>query len=43
MGELTPPPAISLIWLAPSLNCSRARNRTSSGLSAMAAMPSASE
>jgi hypothetical protein len=24
-GELTPPPAISLIWLAPCLNCSRSR------------------
>ena len=42
-GELTPPPAISLIWLAPCRSCSRARSRTSSGLSAMAAMPSSSE
>ena len=37
------PPAISLIWLAPCRNCSLARSRTSSGLSAMAATPMASD
>jgi len=32
--EETPPPAVSLIWEAPCMSCSRTRRRTSSGLSA---------
>ena len=34
-GEDTPPPAVSLICDAPCISCSRARVRTSSGLSAI--------
>jgi len=38
----TPPPAMILIWLAPSINCSRTRRRTSASPSAMAEMPACS-
>jgi len=38
-GEETPPPAVSLIWLAPRISCSRTRTRSSSGVSAMALSP----
>ena len=38
-GEATPPPAVSLICEAPSMSCSRARIRTSSGLSAIMLPP----
>jgi hypothetical protein len=33
-GDATPPPAVNLICVAPCMSCSRARSRTSSGLSA---------
>ena len=38
-GDATPPPAVSLICVAPSMSCSRTRTRTSSGLSATMAAP----
>jgi hypothetical protein len=41
-GEATPPPAVSLIWLAPSISCSRTRWRIMSGLSTIIAPPSSS-
>ena len=41
-GDATPPPAVSLICVAPSMSCSRTRTRTSSGLSATMAAPSCS-
>ena len=38
-GDDTPPPAVSLTCEAPCISCSRARTRTSSGLSATMAPP----
>ena len=37
--DATPPPAISLIWLAPRMSCSRTRLSTSASPSAIAAYP----